>query len=77
MKKQTNLSTNSSLKLNKTAIANLTLTHRQMANIVGGQQAVGAVGNTIGVSDVVDIDNPCTARPTLLSAKCPAGAATM
>ena len=66
MKKQTLPKKGNKLHLNKTAVSNLTLTPRQMAAIEGGQ-VEGSV-----ISDLEDLDNSCTARPTLVSlTKCP------
>ena len=62
MKKQTPPQKRDKLSLNKTAISNLTLTPRQMAAIEGGRFE----GNPV-VSDLEELDNPCTARPTLIS----------
>jgi len=63
MKKQSVKTRNKQLTLNKTAIANLTLSARQMARIVGGNAIETDPTDTL-LSDVALTGNPCTARPT-------------
>jgi hypothetical protein len=66
MKKQNNHTPgNPRLQLRKTAIANLTLTDRQLANIMGGMNVTG-LPLPINSNDTLAGD-PCTSRPTDLT----------
>jgi hypothetical protein len=54
------------LQLRKTAIANLTLTDRQMAKVMGGMYVTGPSPLPVNSDNTVNAD-PCTVRPTLLT----------